>query len=98
MGSLGKQLFDLLGIILLNQTAILHKLIEDGLADTTKPGDRLTIYKALHSILEELPRSLQVESQSERNAPAFMKQGPQLSHQVSRFSATQATINIEGES
>jgi len=87
-----------LGLILLNQTAILQKLIEDGLADTTKPGDRLTIYKALHSMLEELTRSLQVDSQSVNDAPAFLKQGPQLSHQVSRFSATQTTITIEGES
>ena len=87
-----------LGLILLNQTAILQKLIEDGLADTTRPGDRLTIYKALHSMLEELTRSLQVESQSVNDAPAFLKQGPQLSHQVSRFSATQTTITIEGES
>ena len=87
-----------LGLILLNQTAILQKLIEDGLADTTKPGDRLTIYKALHLMLEELTRSLQVDSQSVKDAPTFLKQGPQLSHQVSRFSATQTTITIEGES
>ena len=86
-----------LGLILLNQTAILQKLIKDGLADTTKPRDRLTIYKALHSMLEELARSLQVESQSERDAPAFLKQGPQLSHQVSRFTATETILTIEGE-
>ena len=87
-----------LGLILLNQTAILQKLIEDGLADTTKPKDRLTIYKALHSMLEELTRSLQVDSQSVNDAPAFLKQGPKITRQVSRFSATQTTITIEGES
>lgn len=86
-----------LGLILLSQTAILQKLIEDGLADTTKPRDRLTIYKTLHSFLEELTHTLQVDSQSVEDAPAFLKQGPQISHQVSRFTATETTITIKGE-
>ena len=86
-----------LGLILLSQTAILQKLIEDGLADTTKPRDRLMIYKALHSILEELTRSLQGDCQSVKDAPAFLRQGPQISHQLSRFTATETTITIEGE-
>ena len=88
---------DRLGLILLSQTAIIQKLSEDGLADTTKPWDRLTIYISLHAILDDLVSSLQVENQLGSDKQVFLKQGPKLNHQLSRFSATQTTVTIEGE-
>ena len=36
-----------LGMILMHKTEILEKIINDALADTTKPKDRLVIYKSL---------------------------------------------------
>ena len=43
-----------LGLILSHKTEILQKVISDGLADTTKPKDRLAIYKTLSELLDGL--------------------------------------------
>ena len=86
-----------LGLILVSKTAILQKVIEDGLADNTKPRDRLHIYKTLSSLLDDLTRTLKIENEVEKEAKSFLAKGPRLSHQVSRFSATQTTVTIERE-
>ena len=54
-----------LGMILMHKTEILEKIIDDALADTTKPKDRLVIYKSLSEWLEEQSQSLQVESSAQ---------------------------------
>lgn len=44
-----------LGLILLSKTEMLRKVIEDGLADDTKPKDRLVIYMKLNELGEIAP-------------------------------------------
>ena len=84
-----------LGLILSSQTAILQKVISDGLSDDTKPRDRLGIYKALTELEERIIQSLQIESEAAAQAHEFLKQGPTISHQASRLTATEKTITIE---
>jgi len=86
-----------LGLILSHKTEILQKVISDGLADTTKPKDRLAIYKALNELLDELTQSLQVDSNLEREAAEFLSRGPVLRKVESRLTATETTITIESE-
>jgi len=63
-----------LGLILSHKTSILRKVISDGLADTTKPKDRLAIYKALGESLDGLTQSLEIDSQT----PLCQEHGRQL--------------------
>ena len=46
----------------MNKTETLSKVIEDALSDSTKPKERLAIYKALSEILDDLGCNLQIES------------------------------------
>jgi len=86
-----------LGLILLNKTEVLSKVIADGLADSTTPRDRLEIFKALSELVDDLSYSLQIESQAAKEAHEFLKKGPVISPQISRLSATQTTILIESK-
>lgn len=86
-----------LGLILSNRTAILQKVIDDGLSDDTKPKDRLAIYKSLSELEDRYTQLLQIESEAAAAAHEFLKQGPILSRQVSRLTATEKTITIESE-
>ena len=49
--------FEQFALILANQVAILERVIQDGLADTTKPRQRLAIYKELVKRSDELMES-----------------------------------------
>ena len=49
-----------------NQTKVLQKIISDGLAETTKPRDRLAIFKTLGEISEELSEKLQLCNQDDK--------------------------------
>lgn len=86
---------DQLELILLSKTAILQKVIQDGLADTTKPRDRLHIYKTLNALFDDYATTLRVESQAEKDAQLFLREGPMIKRQVSRMAAT--TITYEEE-
>jgi len=55
-----------LWIALDNQTKVLQKIIADGLAETTKPRDRLAIFKTLGEISEELSEKLQTLNQDSK--------------------------------
>jgi ACT domain-containing protein len=72
--------------ILANQVNILQKLIEDGLADTTKPKDRLAIYKALGEMLEKLSQKLLTECHYDEHSTEVLR-GPTLRPGISRFVA-----------
>jgi len=85
-----------LGMILLHKNQILQKIIEDGLSDQTTPKDRLAIFKGLNELVDNLGQNLQIENRAAVEAHKFLKQGPVISPQVSRLSATQTTILIEG--
>ena len=84
-----------LGMILLHKNQILQKIIEDGLSDGTSPKDRLAIYKGLNELVDNLNQNLEIENQAAAAAHEFLKQGPVISPQISRLSATQTTILIE---
>jgi ACT domain-containing protein len=75
-----------LWMILVNQANILQRLIDDGLAETTKPKDRLAIYKALGDMRDKLAQELQVNRHEDIVAAEFLR-GPTLHKGVSRFEA-----------
>jgi len=63
-----------------------NKLIDDGLAETTKPKDRLAIYKALGEMRDKLAQDLQVSRHEDVVAAEFLRV-PTLRKGVSRFVA-----------
>jgi hypothetical protein len=86
-----------LGLILSHKTEILQKVISDGLADTTKPKDRLAIYKTLSELLDGLTQSLEIDNNLEREAADFLSRGPILHKATSRLTSTERTITIDSE-
>jgi 5-bromo-4-chloroindolyl phosphate hydrolysis protein len=86
-----------LSMIQLTKTEMLRRIIQDGLSADTKPKDRLAIYLKLSELDNKMSQALQVENEADNSIHELLKQGPKTSVQVSRFSATQATITIEPE-
>lgn len=84
-----------LGLILMSQNEILKKVIDAGLAEETKPRDRLAIFQKLNEIANTMTKSVETESDIERQAQEFLSHGPQLVPGRSRFTATQTTVTIE---
>ena len=82
-----------LALILENETKVLERVIVDGLADTTSPRHRLAIYKELTKNMDELLEDLHVNSTDGKDAADFLT-GPKLEPAVSRFSASESTINL----
>jgi len=83
-------------LILANQVAILERVIQDGLADTTKPRQRLAIYKELVKRSDELMESLHVSRAQNTGDIDFLK-GPTLIPAQSRFSASEVEIKVGRE-
>lgn len=75
-----------LWMILVNQTNLLQRIIEDGLSETTKPRERLAIYKTLGERLEKLSQALQVNNYDTAFATEILK-GPVLRPGTSRFTS-----------
>lgn len=71
-------------MILMNETAILQKMIDDGLADTTKPLERLAIYKEMIREEERLVGKLCITDYDESAAEEILT-GPVLRPGISRF-------------
>ena len=84
-----------LALVLLSRRAILEKVVQDGLAEDTSPRDRLHILKTLDSLLDDMVNKLQVDTEAETQAKEFMRQGPVISRQVSRMTATMMAIEDE---
>ena len=76
-------------MLFVNQVNILQKFIEDGLAETTKPRDRLAIYKTLGEILDKLSQKLQLQGHNDEVVAEVLK-GPTLRPGISRFAAISA--------
>lgn len=89
---------DQLGLILLSKTAMLQKIIEDGLSDATKPKDRLAIYLMLNELVDALTDTLHIDSQLSKDAHEFLKRGPHLIHATSKLTAIESTLTIETDS
>ena len=83
-------------LILANQVAILERVIQDGLADTTKPIQRLAIYKGLVKRSDELMESLHVSRAQNMVDIDFLK-GPTLIQAKSQFSASEVEVRIGRE-
>jgi hypothetical protein len=86
-----------LGLIIANKNAILGKVIDAGLAEETKPKDRLAIFMKLSELADGLTKGMGIDSDIENQAHEFLKHGPQLMQAKSRFTAIQTTVTIEGE-
>ena len=83
-------------LILANQVSILERVIQDGLADTTKPRQRLAIYKELVKRSDELMESLHV-SRAQNTGDVDFLNGPTLISAQSRFSASEVEIKVGRE-
>jgi hypothetical protein len=82
-------------MILLHKTQILEKVIEQGLADTTKPRERLAILKTLDEQLDKLTEALRVSNQDNSIVSEFLS-GPTLQPGINRFSASEETHSYQG--
>lgn len=84
-----------LGLILASKNEILRKVIDAGLADDTKPKDRLAIFMKLRELADDLTKGMGINSDIENQAHEFLMHGPKLEQAKSRFTATQMTVTIE---
>jgi hypothetical protein len=80
-------------LILENQTKVLEGVIQDGLATTTKPRERVAIYKYLKQRTDELMEALQVNHMADREVEAILS-GPKLIPGESRFDASSTPIAL----
>jgi hypothetical protein len=71
-------------LILDNQFEILESVIEDALADTTKPRQRLAIYKHLNKRMDELSERVQSHNPNRSSDGDFLT-GPLLTQGISSF-------------
>ena len=83
-------------LILANQVAILERVIQDGLSDTTKPRQRLAIYKELVKRSDELMESINRLKPQNTDDIDFLN-GPTLIPAQSRFSASEVEIKVGRE-
>ena len=78
-------------LILENQTKVLEGIIQDGLATTTKPKERVAIYKYMKQRTDELMQALQVNRMDDREIGDILS-GPKLIPGESRFAASSSPI------
>ena len=86
-----------LGMVLYHNNEILQKMTDDGLTEDTSPGERVAIHKYLKDILNDQGGAVRELSEIEKRAQEFLRQGPSLSKQPSRLTATQSTVTIESK-
>ena len=80
-----------IALILANNVDILELFIQDALANTTKPRDRLAIMKYMNERMDELEEKLQFYSRPDYGDLRNMLTGPKLVEETSRFSAFSST-------
>ena len=80
-----------IALILANKVDILELFIQDALANTTKPRDRLAIMKYMNERMDELEEKLQFYSRPDYGDLRNMLTGPKLVEETSRFSAFSPT-------
>ncbi len=81
-----------LALILANQLQVFERVIQDGLADTTKPRQRLAILKEIVKMSNELMEKLRVSSHDNEEIKELLS-GPNLVPGKSRFSAFEREID-----
>ena len=77
--------------ILQTQNPILEKIIQDGLAETTKPRERLAIQKTLLKRADKLSQELLMHANAKDYAAEFM-QGPKLQLGISSSNRGQVVL------
>jgi hypothetical protein len=82
-------------MILAAQTELLQKVIEDGLAASTRPNHRAAIYKVLGDKSQKLTETLQLEDHSDDGAADFLT-GIRLHSNRTDISVTSEDITIPG--
>ncbi len=80
-------------LILENETKVLERVIEEGLAYTTKPRHRLAILKELTKRMDELSEDIQAYRSGDKGSADFLT-GPKLVHAESRFSASESENSL----
>lgn len=80
-------------LILENQTKVLESVIQDGLATTTKPKERVAIYKYMKQRTDELMEALQINRSSDREVGDILS-GPKLIPGESRFVTANTPIAL----
>jgi NhaP-type Na+/H+ and K+/H+ antiporter len=80
-------------MILASQTKLLQKVIEDGLAGSTRPNHRAAIYKVLGDKSQKLTELLQLEDHSDDGAADFLK-GIQLRRNRTDICVTSEDITL----
>lgn len=73
-------------ILLANKTAVLQKLVQEALTDTTSPRERLAIYKTLTEIQDKLIDDLRLHNRGAAVSPDLFT-GPVLQFAKSRFTS-----------
>jgi hypothetical protein len=84
-----------LGMILLNNTEILNRIIQDGLSNETTPRDRLTIYKTLNKLVTELADTIREDNKTTQTIPYQANWMPKLKLVKSRLSYEETGIIME---
>ena len=83
-----------LAVILYSKVQILEKIIEDGLAEKTKPRDRIAIHKMLTELIDTLMARLNATRTDTTSIKELMT-GPTLKMGVSRFNGVEMVANAD---
>ena len=83
-------------MLLTHKEAVLQKVLEDGLAETTKPGQRLAILKFVDETTYKLEDMLGISNTHNEEIRKLFG-GPILVSGVSRFSASNPVVTVESE-
>jgi hypothetical protein len=86
-----------LGLIILSKTEVFRKVIEAGLEDTTKPKDRQVIFMKLDERVTTMTKGMGIESEIESQAAEFLRHGPHMVQEKSRFSVTERIVTIQSD-
>jgi hypothetical protein len=84
-----------IGLMLMSQTEMLQKIIEDGLSDSTKPKDRLAIYLKLNELLGGLKDTLRDDNPLNKDMHELLMRGPVVVQAESRITTRETTITYE---
>lgn len=81
----------LISEIATTRIAIIHQMMKDATDELTKPLERAKLFEVLSAELEELQAIYNVRPGIEQDAQEYLKRGPKIEKQESRF----ASIDIE---
>ena len=77
-----------LAAIIDTRMQVLNTILEEALAETTSPMERLAIFNAMEKLLEKLKRELRLDELANEEAAAEVLAGPILTPAKSRFTTS----------